>query len=183
MMEEVKKRAQKKQKCLITTLTKRTAEDLSEFMKGADMNVHYLHSDINTLDRTDTLDDLRSGKYDALIGINLLREGLDLPEVSLVAILDADAQGFLRSRSSLIQIMGRTSRNVDGQVILYADSVSDAMSAAIKEVNRRRQIQLQYNIDHHITPETIKKLSALELSPSQPKKPRLTQCCRLIRVR
>ena len=157
VMEEVKKRAQKKQKCLITTLTKRTAEDLSEFMKGADMNVHYLHSDINTLDRTDTLDDLRSGKYDALIGINLLREGLDLPEVSLVAILDADKEGFLRSDVSLIQTMGRAARHIEGSVIMYADRITGSMQRALDEVRRRREYQIEMNKKYGIEPKQIFK--------------------------
>ena len=162
LIKEIVSRVAKRERTLVVTITKRMSEDLAAYLSdeaktGTKLKVAYLHSDIETLERSDILDKLRSGDFDVLVGINLLREGLDLPEVTLVAILDADAQGFLRSRSSLIQIMGRTSRNVDGQVILYADSVSDAMSAAIKEVNRRRQIQLQYNIDHHITPETIKK--------------------------
>jgi excinuclease ABC subunit B len=116
-----------------------------------------LYADIDTLQRSQILEDLRSGNYDVLVGINLLREGLDLPEVSLVAILDADQQGFLRSRSSLIQTMGRAARHLEGQVILYADTISDAMDAAIKEVNRRRIIQIKYNLDHHITPKSVVK--------------------------
>jgi excinuclease ABC subunit B len=138
------------------------AEDLASYLSdptktGTNLKVAYLHSDIDTLERSKILDDLRSGNYDVLVGINLLREGLDLPEVSLVAILDADQQGFLRSQSSLIQIMGRASRHLSGQVILYADSVSDAMDGAIREVNRRRIIQLKYNQDHHITPKSVVK--------------------------
>lgn len=138
------------------------AEDLSTYLSdpnktGTDLKVAYLHSDIVTLERSKILDDLRSGNYDILVGINLLREGLDIPEVSLVAILDADQQGFLRSKSALIQTMGRASRHLDGQVILYADSVSDAMDGAIKEVNRRRKIQLKYNEDNHIIPQTVVK--------------------------
>ena len=138
------------------------AEDLSAYLSDPEktktnLKVAYLHSDIETLERSKILDDLRSGNYDVLVGINLLREGLDLPEVSLVAILDADQQGFLRSQSSLIQIMGRASRHVSGQVILYADSVSDAMDGAIREVNRRRKIQVKYNQDHNITPKSVVK--------------------------
>jgi len=162
LIEEIKKRVVKKERVLVTTLTKRMAEDLSNYLSdpdktGTDLKVAYLHSDIVTLERSKILDDLRSGNYDVLVGINLLREGLDLPEVSLVAILDADQQGFLRSKSSLIQTMGRASRHLDGQVILYADSVSDAMDGAIKEVNRRRKIQLKYNEDNHIIPQSVVK--------------------------
>ena len=162
LVEEIKSRVAKKERTLVVTLTKRMAEDLANYLSdpsktGADLKVAYLHSDIDTLERSKILDDLRSGNYDVLVGINLLREGLDLPEVSLVAILDADQQGFLRSRSSLIQIMGRASRHIDGQVILYADSVSDAMDGAIREVNRRRKIQLKYNKDNNIIPKTVVK--------------------------
>ena len=162
LIEEIKKRVIKKERVLVVTLTKRMAEDLSLYLSdpektGTNLKVAYLHSDIVTLERSTILDDLRSGKYDVLVGINLLREGLDLPEVSLVAVLDADQQGFLRSKSSLIQIMGRASRHLDGQVILYADSVSDAMDGAIKEVNRRRIIQIKYNQDNNITPKTVTK--------------------------
>jgi len=162
LIAEIKQRVAKKERTLVVTLTKRMAEDLSTYLSdpnktGEQLKVAYLHSDIDTLERSNILDNLRQGTYDVLIGINLLREGLDLPEVSLVAILDADRQGFLRSRSSLIQIMGRASRHVNGQVILYADSVSDAMDGAIKEVNRRRLIQLKYNQDNHITPVSVAK--------------------------
>ena len=162
LIDEIKKRVAKKERTLVVTLTKRMAEDLSTYLSdpnktGEPLKVAYLHSDIDTLERSNILDNLRQGTYDVLVGINLLREGLDLPEVSLVAILDADRQGFLRSRSSLIQIMGRASRHVNGQVILYADSVSDAMDGAIKEVNRRRKIQLKYNQDNHITPVSVAK--------------------------
>ncbi len=162
LVEEIKSRVAKKERALVVTLTKRMAEDLANYLSdptktGADLKVAYLHSDIDTLERSKILDDLRSGNYDVLVGINLLREGLDLPEVSLVAILDADQQGFLRSKSSLIQIMGRASRHLEGQVILYADSVSDAMDGAIREVNRRRKIQLKYNKDNNITPKSVVK--------------------------
>ncbi|MDD2482872.1 MAG: excinuclease ABC subunit UvrB [Candidatus Shapirobacteria bacterium] len=162
LIEEIKKRVVNKERVLVTTLTKRMAEDLSAYLSdpnktGTDLKVAYLHSDIVTLERSKILDDLRSGNYDVLVGINLLREGLDLPEVSLVAILDADQQGFLRSKSALIQIMGRASRHLDGQVILYADSISDAMDGAIKEVNRRRKIQVKYNEDNHIIPQSVVK--------------------------
>jgi len=157
VMEEVKKRVEKKQRTLITTLTKRTAEDLSEYMKAAGINAHYLHSDITTLDRTDILDDLRAGKYDALIGINLLREGLDLPEVSLVAILDADKEGFLRSDVALIQTMGRAARHLEGTVIMYADRTTGSMERALSEVRRRRAYQIDMNKKLGITPSAINK--------------------------
>jgi excinuclease ABC subunit B len=157
LISEIEKRINKKQRVLVTTLTKRMAEDLSEFLKEKGIKVHYLHADIDTLERLDILNDLRSGTYDVVVGINLLREGLDLPEVSLVAILDADKEGFLRSRTSLIQNMGRAARHVEGQVIMYADHVTDSMKAAIEEVSRRRQIQIDYNTVHHITPQSITK--------------------------
>ncbi len=157
VIEEVKKRIPKKERTLITTLTKRTAEDLAEFMKNQGINVHYLHSDVNTLDRTDILDDLRAGKYDALIGINLLREGLDLPEVSLVAILDADKEGFLRSDVALIQTMGRAARHLDGRVILYADRETGSMERALGEVRRRREYQIAINKKLGIIPSKINK--------------------------
>lgn len=162
LIKEIKSRVDKKERTLVVTLTKRMAEDLANYLSdpnktGINLKVAYLHSDIDTLQRSKILDDLRSGNYDVLVGINLLREGLDLPEVSLVTILDADQQGFLRSQSSLIQIMGRASRHISGQVILYADSISDAMDGAIKEVNRRRKIQIKYNQDNHITPKSVVK--------------------------
>ena len=133
------------------------AEDLSNYLQEQEFKVHYLHSDLNTLERLDILDDLRSGKYDVVVGINLLREGLDLPEVSLVAILDADKEGFLRSRTSLIQTMGRASRHEDGAVIMYADKITDSMKNAIDEVTRRRAAQVEYNHKHQIIPQSISK--------------------------
>ena len=157
VIEEIKKTSEKKQRTLVTTLTKRTAEDLSSYLAEQGLKVHYLHSDVKTLDRTDILDDLRSGKYDVLVGINLLREGLDLPEVSLVAILDADKEGFLRSDVTLIQTMGRAARHVEGRVVMYADKVTGSIQRALDEVTRRRTYQLEYNREHKITPKTIEK--------------------------
>jgi excinuclease ABC subunit B len=142
---------------LVTTLTKKMAEDLSGYLLELGVRARYLHSDIDTLERVQILRDLRLGEYDVLIGVNLLREGLDLPEVALVAILDADKEGFLRSQTSLIQTIGRAARNVDGSVIMYADEVTKSMSKALSETNRRRMMQLQYNEDHGIDPQTIRK--------------------------
>ena len=157
LLGEIRKRVKKEERVLVTTLTKRMAEDLTEYYADLGIQVKYLHSDIDTLDRVEILRDLRLGKFDVLIGINLLREGLDLPEVSLVAILDADKEGFLRSERSLIQTFGRAARNVNGQVILYADQMTGSMDQAILETNRRRRIQEDYNKVHHITPQTVKK--------------------------
>lgn len=157
VIEEIKKRKAKGQRTLVTTLTKRTAEDLTEYLKQQGIDVQYLHSDVNTLDRTDILDDLRNGKYDCLVGINLLREGLDLPEVSLVAILDADKEGFLRSDVTLIQTMGRAARHIEGHVIMYADTVTGSMKRALGEVKRRREYQLWMNKKHGIKPTAIHK--------------------------
>lgn len=157
LIKEIKKTVEKKQRVLVTTLTKRMAEELSSYLEDRDIKVSYLHSDIETLERQDVLDKLRKGEYDVVVGINLLREGLDLPEVSLVAILDADKEGFLRSKTSLIQTMGRAARNVDAQVLMYADTKTKSMDEAIKEVNRRRDVQLTYNKKHNITPKSIEK--------------------------
>ncbi len=157
LLTEIKKRIEKQQRVLVTTLTKRMSEELSYYLEEQGIKVAYLHSDIETLQRQDVLDKLRRGDVDVLVGINLLREGLDLPEVSLVAILDADKEGFLRSRTSLIQTMGRAARNIDSEVILYADVTTKSMEAAIKEVERRRKVQLAYNKKHGITPKTIEK--------------------------
>jgi len=154
---EIRKRIQAGERTLVTTLTKKMAEDLASFFQGMGLAVRYLHSEIETIERVELLTDLRAGKFDVLVGINLLREGLDLPEVSLIAILDADKIGFLRSATSLIQIIGRAARNVNGTVIMYADKVSDAMREAIAETERRRRMQIQYNQAHGITPQTIRK--------------------------
>ncbi|MFN2594912.1 MAG: excinuclease ABC subunit UvrB, partial [Actinomycetota bacterium] len=157
LMEEIRKRTEAEQRVLVTTLTKKMAEDLTDYLLESGVRVRYLHSDINTVERIEILRDLRLGEFDVLVGINLLREGIDLPEVSLVAILDADKEGYLRSQTSLIQTIGRAARNVDGQVIMYADEVTDSMRRAISETQRRRQIQLAYNAEHNIDPQSIRK--------------------------
>jgi excinuclease ABC subunit B len=157
VIEEIKKVTLKKQRVLVTTLTKRTAEDLSQYLKEKGIRVHYLHSDIKTLERSDILDNLRRGKFDCIVGVNLLREGLDLPEVSLVAILDADKEGFLRSEVSLIQTMGRAARHVEGRVILYADTKTGSIKRALKEIDRRREHQIEMNKKLKIKPHSIKK--------------------------
>jgi excinuclease ABC subunit B len=157
LVGEVKERAANDQRVLVTTLTKKMAEDLADYLLEMGLRARYLHSDIDTLERVQILRDLRVGEYDVLVGINLLREGLDLPEVSLVAILDADKEGFLRSETSLVQTIGRASRNVDGAVVMYADEITNSMRRALDETNRRRASQLAYNEEHDIDPQTIRK--------------------------
>ena len=171
LITEINKRTAKKERVLITTLTKKQAEDLTEFLEGVGIKVKYMHYDIDTMERMEIIRDLRLGEFDVLVGINLLREGLDIPEVSLVAILDADKEGFLRSETSLVQTIGRAARNADGEVIMYADQVTRSMEAAIRETNRRREIQSKYNKEHGIIPKTIIKdvREVLEISKKEDK--------------
>jgi len=157
LVDEIQKRIARKERTLVTTLTKKMAEDLTDYLKDIGIQVAYLHSEIKTLERIEIIRDLRLGKYDVLVGINLLREGLDIPEVSLVAILDADKEGFLRSERSLIQTIGRVARNANGHVIMYADTITKSMEIAINETKRRRAIQEAYNREHGIVPKTIQK--------------------------
>lgn len=178
LMNEIQIRIKKGQRTLVTTLTKRMAEDLTEYLTEAGVKTAYIHSDIDTLERSDILRELREGVYDVLVGINLLREGLDLPEVSLVAIIDADKEGFLRSEPALIQTIGRAARHVEGKVIMYGDKMTEAMNYAIRETNRRRAIQNKYNEDHHITPHSVNKaidegLRAIIPVDESKKKPKL----------
>ncbi|MCH5205114.1 MAG: UvrB/UvrC motif-containing protein, partial [Oscillospiraceae bacterium] len=157
LISEINTRVEKKQRVLVTTLTKKMAEDLTEFLDKAGIKVRYMHHDIDTIERMEIIRDLREGEFDVLVGINLLREGLDIPEVSLVAILDADKEGFLRSETSLVQTIGRAARNAEGTVIMYADFVTQSMERAISETLRRREIQQNYNKEHNIVPKTIVK--------------------------
>ena len=168
LMEEIRLRNEKNERTLVTTLTKKMAEDLTDYLVSMGVRTRYMHSDVGTLERMELIRDLRLGEFDVLVGINLLREGLDMPEVSLVAVLDADKEGFLRSETSLIQTMGRAARNAEGRVILYADRITDSMRRAMKETERRRAIQHEYNEAHGIVPKTIRKdvREILEISRS-----------------
>jgi excinuclease ABC subunit B len=157
LMEEIQQRVERDERTLVTTLTKRMAEELAEYLLGNGIRTAYIHSDVDTLERVQILNDLREGQYDVLVGVNLLREGLDLPEVSLVAILDADKEGFLRSHRSLTQTVGRAARNLNGKAIMYGDTITESMQKTIDETNRRREIQLRYNEENHVTPQQIQK--------------------------
>jgi excinuclease ABC subunit B len=179
LLQRIQQRAAAGERVLVTTLTKRLAEDLSRYIQEEGLKGKYLHSEIDTLERVEILQELRKGAFDVLVGVNLLREGLDLPEVSLVAILDADKEGFLRSETSLVQTIGRTARNVNAEVILYADRVTGSMQRAIEETDRRRKLQTDYNIEHNITPETIRKAIRSSLQSSVAAQHKVAEAIRL----
>ena len=167
LLNEIVERAERDERILVTTLTKRMAEELTEYLLNHEVRANYIHSDVATLDRVQIMSDLRAGRFDVLVGVNLLREGLDLPEVSLVAILDADKEGFLRDHRSLTQTAGRAARNINGKVIMYADTITDSMQRTIDETNRRRTKQLKYNEENGITPQQIVKAISTKLTPQQ----------------
>ncbi len=178
MMQEINERIKKNERVMIVTLTIKMAEDLTAYLKGEGIKVTYLQNETKTLERTEIIYQLRKGKYDVLVGINLLREGLDIPEVSLICILDADKEGFLRSKTSLIQITGRAARNANGKVIMYADYMTDSMRGCINETNRRRSIQEAYNLEHNITPKTIVKDIRPPLSNSEAEEDKIEKSIR-----